>query len=37
MFMERKWTLILTGLAVLVYSIAVLGFIVTTPDVGLRV
>ncbi len=37
MLLDRKWTLILIGSAVLIYSIAVLGFIVTSPDVGLRV
>jgi hypothetical protein len=37
MSFDRKWTLILIGSAVLIYSIVVLGFIVTTPDVGLRV
>ena len=37
MLIDRKWSLILIGSAVLVYSMAVLGFIVTTPDVGLRV
>ena len=37
MLLDRKWTLIVIGSAVLVYSIVVLCFIVTTPDVGLRV
>ena len=37
MLLGRKWTLIAIGSAVLVYSIVVLCFIVTTPDVGLRV
>ena len=35
--LDRKWTLIVIGSAVLVYSIVVLCFILTTPDVGLRV
>ncbi len=37
MLINRKWTLFLVGFAILVYSMAMLGFIVTTPDVGLRV
>ncbi len=37
MLLDRKWTLIVIGSAVLVYSIVVLCFILTTPDVGLRV
>lgn len=37
MLLDRKWTLIVIGSAVLIYSIAVLGFIVTSPDIGLRV
>lgn len=37
MLLDRKWTLVLFGSAVLIYSIAVLGFILTSPDVGLRV
>lgn len=35
--LNRKWPLILIGSAVLLYSIGVLCFVVTTPDVGLRV
>ncbi len=37
MLVDRKWTMILIGSSVLVYSIVVLGLILTTPDVGLRV
>lgn len=37
MLLNRKWPLILIGSAVLLYSIGVLCFLMTTPDVGLRV